>query len=92
MDAEKEGVVVPLTLEDYCIKPKSKPSNQEMAVSDKKMQSVLMHPLTEKKQYYFQLDLTDFYDEDYDLDTDDDNQDSDGSDYANGDDSGNGET
>ncbi len=39
-----------------------------------------------------QLDLTDFYDEDYDLDTDDDNQDSGDSDYANGDDSGNGET
>ncbi|KAG4077039.1 hypothetical protein HA402_016026 [Bradysia odoriphaga] len=69
LDAEKEGIVVPLTLEDYCIKPKSKPSNQEMA-----------------------LDLTDFYDEDYDLDTDDDNQDSGDSDYANGDDSGNGET
>ncbi|XP_037046377.1 ubiquitin-conjugating enzyme E2 R2 [Bradysia coprophila] len=69
LDAEKEGIVVPLTLEDYCIKPKSKPSNQEMA-----------------------LDLTDFYDEDYDLDTDDENQDSGDSDYANGDDSGNGET
>lgn len=41
---------------------------------------------------FFQLDLTDFYDEDYDLDTDDDNQDSGDSDYANGDDSGNGET
>lgn len=35
LDAEKEGIVVPLTLEDYCIKPKSKPSNQEMAVSVK---------------------------------------------------------
>lgn len=34
LDAEKEGIVVPLTLEDYCIKPKSKPSNQEMAVSE----------------------------------------------------------
>lgn len=41
---------------------------------------------------FIQLDLTDFYDEDYDLDTDDDNQDSGDSDYANGDDSGNGET
>lgn len=35
LDAEKEGIVVPLTLEDYCIKPKIKPSNQEMAVSEK---------------------------------------------------------
>ncbi|KAJ6643285.1 Ubiquitin-conjugating enzyme E2 R2 [Pseudolycoriella hygida] len=69
LDAEKEGIVVPLTLEDYCIKPKSKPTNQEMA-----------------------LELTDFYDEDYDLDTDDDNQESGESDYGNGDDSGNGET
>lgn len=43
-------------------------------------------------KYCFQLDLTDFYDEDYDLDTDDENQDSGDSDYANGDDSGNGET
>lgn len=34
LDAEREGIVVPLTLEDYCIKPKSKPSNQEMAVSE----------------------------------------------------------
>lgn len=33
LDAEREGIVVPLTLEDYCIKPKIKPSSQEMAVS-----------------------------------------------------------
>lgn len=32
-EAEKEGIVVPLTLEDYCIKPKSKPSNQDPPVS-----------------------------------------------------------
>lgn len=38
--------------------------------------------------------MTDFYDEDYDLDTDDDEDDqqSGDSDFANGDDSGNGET
>lgn len=43
----------------------------------------------------FQLDMTDFYDEDYDLDTDDDDDDendSNESDYVDGDDSGNGET
>lgn len=41
-----------------------------------------------------QLDMTDFYDEDYDLDTDDDDdeQESNASEYADGDDSGNGET
>lgn len=31
-EAEKEGIVVPLTLEDYCIKPKTKPFNQEPPV------------------------------------------------------------
>lgn len=39
--------------------------------------------------------MTDFYDEDYDLDTDDDDDDeqaSNASEYADGDDSGNGET
>lgn len=44
---------------------------------------------------YRQLDMTDFYDEDYDLDTDDDDDDeqqSNASEYADGDDSGNGET
>lgn len=45
---------------------------------------------------FFQLDMTDFYDEDYDLDTDDDDDDeqndSNASEYADGDDSGNGET
>lgn len=38
-----------------------------------------------------QLDLTDFYDEDYDLTDDDDEEESNGE-YADGDDSGNGET
>ena len=32
-EAEKEGIVVPMTLEDYCIKPKTKPSNQDPPVS-----------------------------------------------------------
>lgn len=45
-------------------------------------------------QLHQQLDMTDFYDEDYDLDTDDDDdeQESNASEYADGDDSGNGET
>lgn len=32
IEAEKEGIVVPMTLEDYCIKPKTKPSNQDPPV------------------------------------------------------------
>jgi len=47
-DAEKDNVVVPLTMEEYCIKPKAKPSVQE------------------------HIDMTDFYDDDYDLDDCDD--------------------
>lgn len=34
VEAEKEGIVVPTTLEDYCIKPKIKPSNPEPAVGE----------------------------------------------------------
>ncbi|XP_052868841.1 ubiquitin-conjugating enzyme E2 R2 [Anopheles bellator] len=67
-EAEKEGIIVPLTLEEYCIKSKTKPSGQEP-----------------------QLDMTDFYDDDYDLDTEDDDNASVES-YADGDDSGNGES
>ncbi|KAG5684170.1 hypothetical protein PVAND_013411 [Polypedilum vanderplanki] len=29
LEAEKEGIVVPLTLEEYCLKPKTNPNNQE---------------------------------------------------------------
>lgn len=65
-EAEKEGIIVPLTLEEYCIKSKTKPPGQEP-----------------------QLDMTDFYDDDYDLDTEDDDNASVES-YA--DDSGNGES
>lgn len=32
LEAEKEGIVVPMTLEDYCLKPKKKPSNQDPPV------------------------------------------------------------
>lgn len=33
LEAEKEGIVVPLTLEEYCLKPKPNPNNQEPQVS-----------------------------------------------------------
>ncbi|PSN51240.1 Ubiquitin-conjugating enzyme E2 R1 [Blattella germanica] len=70
LEAEKDGVVVPLTLEDYCIKTKVKPPEHS-------------------------VDMTDFYDDDYDLDDedeDDDDDDSGDGDYEDGDDSGNGES
>lgn len=68
MDAEKEGIVVPLTLEDYCIKTQVKSTTQEP-----------------------QLDMTDFYDDDYDdLDTESDEEMEGGEGDA--DDSGNGES
>ncbi|PNF30803.1 Ubiquitin-conjugating enzyme E2 R1 [Cryptotermes secundus] len=68
LEAEKDGVVVPLTLEDYCIKTKVKPPEHS-------------------------VDMTDFYDDDYDLDDEDDEDDDSGDgDYEDGDDSGNGES
>lgn len=66
MEAEKEGIVVPVTLEDYCIKTRARPAEQ-------------------------QLDMTDFYDDEYELDDDEDEQIS-ASEYEDGDDSGNGES
>lgn len=72
-EAEKDGITVPLTLEDYCIKTKVKPTTTEPNV-----------------------EMGDFYDDDYDeLDDDDDDDDEDLSDgYKDGDDndSGNGES
>ncbi|XP_006568906.1 ubiquitin-conjugating enzyme E2 R2 isoform X2 [Bombus vosnesenskii] len=67
MEAEKEGIVVPVTLEDYCIKTHARPAEQ-------------------------QLDMTDFYDDEYELDDDDDDEQMSASDYEDGDDSGNGES
>lgn len=66
MEAEKEGIVVPVTLEDYCIKTNARPADQ-------------------------MLDMTDFYDDEYELDDDEDDQLS-ASEYEDGDDSGNGES
>ncbi|OAD57598.1 Ubiquitin-conjugating enzyme E2 R1 [Eufriesea mexicana] len=71
MEAEKEGIVVPVTLEDYCIKTHARPAEQ-------------------------QLDMTDFYDDEYELDDDDDDDDDAvqmcASEYEDDDDSGNGES
>lgn len=64
LEAEKDGVVVPLTLEDYCIKTKVKPAENN-------------------------VDMTDFYVDDYDLDDDVNSGDDE---YEDGDDSGNGES
>ncbi|XP_071444681.1 ubiquitin-conjugating enzyme E2 R2 [Hetaerina americana] len=47
LEADKDNVVVPITLEDYCIKTKVKPTENS-------------------------VDMTDFYDDDYDLDDDED--------------------
>merc|ERR1711902_211974 len=66
LEAEKDNVVVPLTMEEYCIKAKSKPS----AVNN--------------------IDMTDFYDDDYDLDDDDDYGEEDEEAAEDTDDSGNG--
>lgn len=32
LEAEKDGVIVPLTLEDYCIKPKHKPPQEPQVI------------------------------------------------------------
>ncbi|XP_053974714.1 ubiquitin-conjugating enzyme E2 R2 [Hylaeus anthracinus] len=66
MEAEKEGIVVPMTLEDYCIK-------------------------TNLRQPEQQLDMTVFYDDEYELDDYEDDQLS-AAEYEDGDDSGNGES
>lgn len=73
-EAKKEGIIVPMTLEDYCIKP------------------------TRKEPAEPTLD-TNFYDDDFDLETeddlptdDDDDDGEDDDDVDNADDSGKGET
>lgn len=66
-EAAKDQVVVPLTMEEYCIKAKKKPST----TNDN-------------------IDMTDFYDDDYDLDDDDDYGDEDEEAAEDTDDSGNG--
>jgi ubiquitin-conjugating enzyme E2 R len=63
-EAEKDGVIVPTTIEDYIVKSKPPETN---------------------------LELTDFYDDDYDLDNDDDEGDEDTPNELYDDDSGNGD-
>lgn len=65
-EAEKDGVEIPMTLEDYCIKTRVRAPETNM-------------------------DMTDFYVDDYDIE-DDDEEDMSGDDYEDGDDSGNGES
>lgn len=66
-EAEKDEVVVPMTLAEYCVTVKPKPSENNM-------------------------DMTDFYDDDY-MDDDDDDEDEDDQMYDDADsDSGNGES
>lgn len=60
VEADKEGIVVPLTLEEYCLKPKTNPNNQEPQVRPYAKLSTESH-LTSS---HFQLDMTDFYDDD----------------------------
>jgi len=57
-EAEKDNVVVPLTMEEYCIKAKARPTAQD------------------------NIDMTDFYDDDYDLDDDYDDYEEDDEDEA----------
>lgn len=58
IEAEKEGIVVPLTLEEYCLKPKTNPNNQEPQVHNIKISWKLFNI-----NFPFQLDMTDFYDD-----------------------------
>jgi hypothetical protein len=41
VEAEKEGIVVPLTLEEYCLKPKANPNNQEPQVNNSKNEKIV---------------------------------------------------
>jgi len=65
-EATKDQVVVPLTMEEYCIKPKNRPTASE------------------------NIDMTDFYDDDYDIDDDDYDDDDDDENADDTDDSGTG--
>jgi len=65
-EAAKDQVVVPLTMEEYCIKAKSRP-----AVSEN-------------------IDMTDFYDDDYDIDDDYDDDDEEDENAEDSEDSGTG--
>jgi len=66
VEADKDQVVVPLTMEEYCIKAKSKPTPSD------------------------NIDMTDFYDDDYDIDDDYDDEDEENEDGEDSEDSGTG--
>lgn len=66
-EAEKDGVEIPMTLEDYCIKTRVRAPEANM-------------------------DMTDFYVDDYDIEEDDDDEDISADEYEDADDSGNGES
>merc|ERR1719337_789039 len=53
LDAEREGVVIPTTMEEYCRKVKNRPMASD------------------------NIDMTDFYDDDYDIDDDEDEEEDD---------------
>jgi ubiquitin-conjugating enzyme E2 R len=65
IEAEKDGVTVPVTLEDYLVKSKPPESSTQ--------------------------ELTDYYDDDYDLDNDDDDGEESTNEMDYDDDSGNGD-
>lgn len=77
LEAEKEGIVVPLTLEEYCLKPKPNPNNQEPQVSMISWTRLL------NNEILFQLDMTDFYDDAYDCSESDSESMNDGEDSGN---------
>lgn len=76
VEAEKDGVVVPMTLEEYCIKPK--------------MNNMCSSGSHHKGHYSDALNSLDFYDEYYDYGDDDDEDQAEG--CADDEDSGQGET
>lgn len=85
VEAERDGIQVPLTLEDYCIKTQV---NYFFKLPNKfwHLANFQVKPSNSESQ----VEMTDFYDDDYDEDYDDA---SDDSEYGDGDDndSGNGE-
>lgn len=89
IEAEKEGIVVPTTISEYCLKPKVNPAQEPQVCHFlSSHQSSVFNSLP---SYIFQLDMTDFYD-DYDYDEANDTEsDEEEESHLDGDDSGNAE-
>lgn len=88
VEAERDGIQVPLTLEDYCIKTQVlQYSNFRNRPPSNETKLFQVKPSNSESQ----VEMTDFYDDDYDEDYEDL---SDDSDYVDEDDndSGNGES